>query len=136
MNRCILLGRFAADPEMRYSANGDTAITRGRIAVDRRFKREGEPTADFLNILAFGKTAESIEKYFKKGSMILVQTHFQPSSYTNKDGQKVYTYDFIVDEWEFAGSTAKKEEPKAEKKASADGFVSIPDGAGDDLPWD
>lgn len=135
MNNCIFSGRLTNDPEVRYSANGETAITRFRLAVNRRFKREGEPDADFLNILAFGKSAENIGKYFKKGSMIILETHVQTGSYENREGQKVYTTDFVVDSWDFAGSSeTKSEKPKEEPKAKDGELVPVPES--DNLPWD
>lgn len=133
-NKCFHLGRLTADPEVRYSSNGETAITRFRIAVSRRFKREGDPDADFLNMVAFGKTAENIGKYFQKGSMILTESHVQTGSY-EKDGRKVYTTDFVVDGFEFTESKSNKaEEPKAEKVKDGE-FVPVPN-ATEDLPWD
>ena len=131
MNTCIFTGRFTADPEKRYSSNGEMAICRFRLAVPRRFKRDGEPDADFLNMVSFGKTAENIEKYFEKGSMILVQTHVQTGSY-EKDGRKAYTTDFVVDAFDFIGGKA---EGKETKPASKEGeFVPVPEGDGE-LPW-
>lgn len=137
-NKCFFLGRFVADPELRYA--GETAIARGRIAVSRRYKRDGDPDADFLNLVSFNKTAESISKYFQKGSLILVETHVQTGSYTNKDGQKRYTTDFVVDAWEFTGakdengSEAHSDAPKKESPKDGE-FVSVPETT-EDLPWD
>ena len=136
-NKCFFLGRFTGDPEVRYSQNGETAITRFRLGVNRRFKREGEPDADFINFVAFGQTAENIGKFFLKGSQILVESRCQTGSYENRDGQKVYTTDFIVEAFEFTQSSSKPEqkaEPKA-KKAKDGEFVQIPKGD-EDLPWD
>ena len=137
MNKCIFLARFVTDPEKRYSQSGDTAITRGRVAVGRRIKREGEPDADFLNIVAFGKDAENIDKFFQKGSPILITSHVQTGSYTNKNGQKVYTTDFVVDEWEFVGAkTENGSEGRSDAtQAKAGEFVPVPT-ADEDLPWD
>ena len=137
MNRHIAMGRLVADPETRYSQNGEMAICRFRLAVARRFKKQGEPDADFLNMVAFGKNAENIQKYFSKGSLILAESHVQTGSYKNKDGRTVYTTDFIVDSWEFAGG--KQEEKKEESKVAdlpENEFVPVPenmDEAG--LPW-
>lgn len=135
MNNCIFSGRLANDPETRYAQNTDTAITRFRLAVSRRYKREGEPDADFLNMLAFGKTAENIGKFFTKGAMIIVETRCQTGSYENRDGQKVHTTDFVIDSWDFAGPNEKKETKKEEKPKAKDGeFVDVPED--DKLPWD
>lgn len=131
MNKTILCGRLTADPEVRYA--GETAIARFTLAVDRRFKRDNEPSADFITCVAFGKTAEFIEKYVAKGTKLIVSGRIQTGSYTNKDGQKVYTTDVVVEEAEFAES--KKEASKAETKADSDGFMNIPEGIDEDLPF-
>ena len=136
MNKVILMGRLTRDPEVRASAN--TATARYSLAVDRRFKREGDPTADFINCVAFGKSAEFAEKYFKKGTKVLVTGRIQTGSYTNKDGQKVYTTDVIVEDQEFAESKAASDggsKTSSGAGKSSDGFMDIPDGAGDDLPF-
>ena len=105
MNKVILLGRLTRDPELRYTNGNDPmAIGRYTLAVDRRFKREGEQTADFISCTVFGKQAEFAEKYLKQGTKILIAGRIQTGSYTNKDGVKVYTTDVIVDEQEFAES--------------------------------
>ena len=144
MNKCLFVGRLTADPETRYSQNGDTAITRFRIAVNRRVKKEGEPDADFLNAVAFGKNAENIGKYFTKGSQILLDTHVQTGSYTNKDGQKVFTTDFVVESWEFVGGKSENGSnghsgtpsgaPKKPEQKDGE-FVDVPETT-EDLPWD
>lgn len=105
MNKTVLIGRSTKDADVRYS-QGDKpmAIARISLAVDRKFKQEGQPTADFINCIAFGKTAEVIEKYVTKGTKIAVVGHIQTGSYTNKDGQKVYTTDVVIDELEFCES--------------------------------
>ena len=105
MNKCMLIGRLTRDPEVRYT-QGDNAmaIARYSLAVDRRFKRDGEPDADFINCVAFGKAGEFAEKYLKKGTKIAVVGRIQTGSYTNKDGQKVYTTDIVVEEQEFVES--------------------------------
>lgn len=134
MNKVILMGRLTRDPEIRYSNN--IAIGRYAIAVDRRHQQEGtEQTADFINIVAFGKAAEFAEKYLKQGTKVLVTGRLQTGSYTNKNGQKVYTTDVIAEDQEFCekkaeGTTQKKEGP-------TDGFMNFPDGDGieDDLPF-
>lgn len=102
MNKVILMGRLTRDPEVRTT--GNTTVARYSIAVDRRFKNDNEPTADFINLVAFGKSAEFAEKYFKKGTKILVTGRIQTGSYKNKDGQTVYTTDVVVEEQEFAES--------------------------------
>lgn len=106
MNKCTLVGRLTKDPEIRYSQGENTTATaRFSVAVNRRFKNaEGNYDADFINCVAFGKTAEFLEKYFKKGMAIGLTGHIQTGSYTNKDGQKVYTTDVIVEETEFVES--------------------------------
>ena len=103
MNNCVFTGRLTREPDVKYTTGEKaTAICRFTIAVDRKFKREGEPTADFLNMVAFGKHAENIGKYFHKGKPIVIEkSHVQTGSYTNKEGIKVYTTDFMVDEWGF-----------------------------------
>ena len=105
MNKVILMGRLTRDPEVRYAQNGNQmAIARFSIAVDRRFKREGEPDADFFNCTAFGKQAEFVERYLHKGTKILTCGRIQNDNYTNKDGQMVYSVRVMVDEIEFAES--------------------------------
>ena len=103
MNKVILMGRLTKDPDVRYSQGENaTAIARYSIAVDRRFKKEGEQTADFIGCVAFGKLGEFAEKYLRKGTKVVVTGRIQTGSYTNKDGQKVYTTDVVVEECEFA----------------------------------
>lgn len=108
MNKVILMGRLVRDPEIRYSS-GEKAIAIGRytLAVDRKFHRDGEPTADFIGCLCFGKHAEVAEKYFRQGLKIVVTGRIQTRSYTNRDGQKVYTTEVVVEEQEFAESKKK-----------------------------
>ncbi len=145
MNKVILMGRLTRDPEVRYS-QGDqaTAVARYTLAVDRRFKRDGDQqTADFINCVAFGRSGEFAEKYFHKGIKIAVTGRIQTGSYTNQEGQKVYTTDVVVEEQEFAESKAASEqsggfqpmgrpEPSA---AAGDGFMNIPDGIDEELPF-
>lgn len=135
MNKVILMGRLTRDPEVRYTAGEEAkAIARYTLAVDRRFKREGEATADFINCVAFGRQAEFAEKYFHQGIKILVTGRIQTGSYTNKEGRKVYTTDVVVEEQEFAES--KKEETKpAAGNVDENGFMDIPDGIDEDLPF-
>ena len=105
MNKVILIGRLTRDPEVRYGQGGNqTAVARFSIAVDRRFKREGEPDADFFNCTAFGKQAEFVERYLHKGIKMVVVGRIQNDNYTNREGQQVYSVRVMVDELEFAES--------------------------------
>lgn len=122
MNKVILIGRLTKNAEERN--NSTTTVTRFNVAVDRAYKKEGEPTADFISCVAFGKTAEFISKYFSKGSKIVIEGEWRTGSYTNKDGQKVYTNDCIVNRVEFAES--KKAESTTAPTAPNDDFMSIP----------
>ena len=111
MNHVILIGRLTKDPETRYTqGEKPMCIARFTLAVDRRFKKQGEQSADFISCVAFGKTGEFIEKYCKKGTKLGVVGHIQTGSYTNKDGQKVFTTDVAVDEAEFAESKAASQQ--------------------------
>ena len=142
MNKVIL----TRDPEVRYSqGEGSLAIARYTIAVDRRFKRDGDQqTADFISCVSFGKTAEFAEKYYRQGTKVLVTGRIQTGSYTNKDGQKVYTTEVVVEEQEFAESKASASESGGFQQAAArpepsqaigDGFMNIPDGIDEELPF-
>ena len=137
MNKAIEIGRLTRDPEVRYSQGNNTAVARYTIAVDRKFKREGEQTADFIPCVVFGKQAEFAEKYFRKGTKITISGRIQTGSYTNKDGQRVYTTDVIVEEQEFAES--KRAEGQQGENSSypdnGDGFMNIPDGCDEELPF-
>lgn len=146
MNKVILMGRLTKDPEVRYS-QGDSslAIARYTMAVDRRFKRDGdEQTADFINCVAFGKTAEFAEKYYHKGIKITISGRIQTGSYTNKDGVKVYTTEVVVEEQEFAesknaqgggqGSSFSYSGAPAPSGAS-DGFINVPEGIDSEIPF-
>lgn len=136
MNKVILMGRMTKDPEVRYSQNGSDsmAIARFSIAVDRRGRDQG---ADFISCVAFGKTAETIEKYTHKGSKLLIDGHIQTGSYTNKEGSKVYTTDVIIDSFEFAESKASEGSQSTAPAPQADenGFMNIPDNIAEDLPF-
>lgn len=134
MNNVVLMGRLTKDPEIRYT-QGDNplAITRYTLAVDRRFKREGEQTADFINCVAFGKGAEFANKYFRQGSRICMSGRIQTGSYVNREGNKVYTTEVVVDNQEFADG--KKETKPAEPDIPADEFVSVPEGLEEELPF-
>lgn len=142
MNKAILSGRLTRDPEVRYSqGENPMAVARYTLAVDRKFKRQGdEQTADFISCIAFGKTAEFVEKYFKQGMKMIVEGRIQTGSYTNKDGVKVYTTDIAVEQVEFAESKredggqggSSRPEPSS---AVGDGFMNIPDGIDSELPF-
>jgi single-strand DNA-binding protein len=137
MYKAIIIGRLVADPEVRYTqGNEPIAIARYRLAVDRRYKKEGEQTADFIPCIAFGKLAEFAEKYLKKGMKIAVVGRIQTSNYTNKEGQKVYTTDVVIEEQEFAESKAASGNPQetTSPQPTPDGFEPIPDDIGD-LPF-
>ena len=148
MNKVILMGRLTRDPNVRYTAGDNPmGIARYTLAVDRRIKREGEATADFISCIAFGKAAEFAEKYFRQGIRIVVSGRIQTGSYTNRDGNKVYTTDVVVEEQEFAESKAASESnmgsyrqasPSPSPAPSADigdGFMNIPDGIDEELPF-
>ena len=156
MNKVILMGRLTRNPEVRYSAGDSSmAIARYTLAVDRRFARRGEDnngaTADFISCVAFGRSAEFAEKYFHQGLKVVVTGRIQTGSYTNRDGQKVYTTDVVVEEQEFAESKAAASEhaggfqpqnnsnpfqsAPAPSAAAGDGFMNIPDGIDEELPF-
>ena len=151
MNKVILMGRLTRDPEVRYSAGENSlAIARYTLAVDRRFKRDGEATADFISCVVFGRGAEFAEKYFRQGLKVIVTGRIQTGSYTNKEGQKVYTTDVVVEDQEFAESKAVSDANAGSFRAAApspapapatpvsdagDGFMNIPDGIDEELPF-
>ena len=151
MNKVVLVGRLTRDPEVRYSqGNNATAVARYTVAVDRRFKRDGEPTADFIPCVVFGRSAEFAEKYFRQGMRVSISGRIQTGSYTNREGQKVYTTEVVVEEQEFAESKASSDSYAASHPqqnaapapsmpnpgaASADGFMNIPDGIDEELPF-
>ena len=138
MNKVILMGRLTRDPEVRYSQGEQaTAVARYTVAVDRRFRRDGDSqTADFIGCVAFGHQAEFTEKYLRKGTKIAVVGRIQIGSYTNRDGQKVYTTDVVVEEQEFAESKRTSEAIKQNPApVSEDGFMEIPDGLEEELPF-
>ena len=137
MNSVQLVGRFTRDPEVRYTDGGST-IARFSLAVDRRFKSENGPTADFPNCVAFGKTAEFIEKYFHKGMKIGLQGRIQTGSYTNNEGQKVYTTDVIAGSCEFVESKSTQQSSQDAggfNQADNDGFMNVPEGIDEELPF-
>ena len=146
MNKVILMGRLTRDPEVRYSSgDNQMAIARYSLAVDRRGRREGNDgqTADFINCVAFGRAGEFAEKYFHKGIKVLVTGRIQTGSYTKKDGQKVYTTDVVVEECEFAesknaagdNSGFTPSDRPSPSSAAGDGFMNIPDGIDEELPF-
>lgn len=141
MNKAILMGRLTRDPEVRYT-NGDKpmCIARYTLAVDRRFKRDGQDGADFIPCVAFGKGGEFVEKYCKNGTKLAVTGRIQTGSYTNKDGQKVYTTEIVIEEQEFAESKAaqsgQQNTQPAKEKEGIDGFMNIPEGIDEEeLPF-
>jgi single-strand DNA-binding protein len=143
MNKVMLMGRLTRDPEVRYGQSGNqTAVARFSIAVDRRFKREGQPDADFFNCTAFGKQAEFVERYLRKGTKMVVIGSIQNDNYTNREGQKVYSVQIVVDEMEFAESknaagegSEYRPSARPEPSAAGDGFMNIPDGIDEELPF-
>ena len=145
MNKVILCGRLTRDPEVRYSQGAtQMCIAKYNLAVDRRFKRDGDTSADFINCVVFGKAGEFAEKYFRKGTKIIVSGRIQTGSYTNNNGQKVYTTDVIVEEQEFAesknqnGGTYQNQNTQPTPPpmpADSDGWMNIPDGIDEELPF-
>ena len=133
MNIVVLMGRLTKDPETRYTQGAEPmAITRYTLAVDRRFK-QGDQTADFISCVCFRKVAEFAEKYFRQGMRVTVSGRIQTGSYTNKDGQKVYTTEVVVDNQEFAD--AKREEKKQDPEIPENDFVGVPEGLEEELPF-
>lgn len=145
MNKVILIGRLTRDPEIRYSQGEQAmAVARYTLAVDRRFRRDNDQqTADFIGCVAFGRQGEFAEKYLRKGVKIAITGRIQTGSYTNRDGQKVYTTDVVVEEQEFAESKAVSEQNgsfapadrPSPSAAAGDGFMNIPDGIDEELPF-
>lgn len=146
MNKVILMGRLTRDPDVRYSAGENPlAIARYTLAVDRRFHKDGEATADFISCVSFGRAAEFVEKYFRQGLKITISGRIQTGSYTNREGQKVYTTEIVVEEQEFAESKTSrdrgvayyppKQTPPPAPADRADGFMNIPDGIEEELPF-
>ena len=152
MNKVILMGRLTRDAEIRYSqGESATAIARFSLAVDRRFRRDGDDqNTDFINCVAFGRTAEFLERFGRKGTKFVLEGRIQTGSYTNREGQKVYTTDVVVEEQEFAesknagGNNGGYSAPQHNNPApsantsdlgSADGFMNIPDGIDEELPF-
>lgn len=152
MNKVILIGRLTKDPDVRWTQGQDMmhCMARFTLAVDRRFKRRGEDTADFISCIAFGKTAEGAEKYWRKGMKIGLTGRIQTGSYINRDNNRVYTTDVVADEWEFVESKKDSEQssppegtPSSTQDATApreeyyhqEEFMHIPDNFSDELPF-
>ena len=141
MNKVELMGRLVADPEVRYSASNNNAVARYTIAVERRFKRDGDQDADFIRCVAFGKSGEFAEKYLHKGMKICVCGRIQTGSY-DKDGQKVYTTDVVVENVEFTESKSSSGSDggfvpadRPSPSQASDGFMNIPGGIDEELPF-
>ena len=144
MNKVILMGRLTRDAEVRYSqGDSQSAVARFTLAVDRRFKRENDPqTADFINCVAFGKTAEFLERFGRKGTKFAIEGRIQTGSYTHKDGQKVYATDVVVGNVEFAESKSSSGSDggfvpadRPSPSQASDGFMNIPGGIDEELPF-
>jgi len=147
MNKVILMGRLTRDPEVRYSSGENAlAIARYTLAVDRRFRKDNEASADFIGCVAFGKGGEFAEKYLRQGTKIVVTGRIQTGSYTNREGQKVYTTEVVVEDQEFAESKAasqnnsqtsagNRQQPPPPMPTDKDGFMQIPDGIDEELPF-
>ena len=145
MNKVILMGRITRDAEIRYTqGEKSTAIARFSLAVDRRFKKDNdEQNTDFISCIAFGKIAEFLEKFGRKGTKFVVDGRIQTGSYNNKDGQKVYTTDVVVENIEFAesknssgsGGSTNQPAPTPSSSSAGDGFMNIPDGINEELPF-
>lgn len=137
MNKIMLIGRLTRDAEVRQSANNDNmAIARYTLAVNRPTKQNGEQDADFLNCIAFGKTAELAGKYLFKGMRVVVEGHVQTGGYTNRDGQKIYTTDVVVERQEFLEKRVDNGQSNHDTVGSnGDGYMNIPDGIDEELPF-
>lgn len=132
MNLCVMTGRLVRDPETKVA--GETTVTRMTVAVDRKYKKEGQQDADFIPCVAFGKTADFISKYFTKGMKIAIEGRWQTGSYTNKDGQKVYTNDCVVESVEFGESKREQTAPAAPPEV--DDFMNLAEGIDDsEMPF-
>lgn len=147
MNKVILMGRLTRDPEVLYSSGENAlAIARYTLAVDRRFRKDNEASADFIGCVAFGKGGEFAEKYLRQGTKIVVTGRIQTGIYTNREGQKVYTTEIVVEDQEFAESKAasqnnsqtsarNRQQPPPPMPTDKDGFMQIPDGIDEELPF-
>lgn len=137
MNKVIESGRLTKDAEITYTQGNNMAVARFTLAVDRKFKQEGQPTADFIRCIAFGKTAEFFERFGRKGTKFFVEGRIQTGSYTNKDGQKVYTTDVVIENAEFGENKNNQQNNDNPPPAPRDNdsFMSIPDDIGEELPF-
>lgn len=141
MNKVILIGRLTRDPETRYTEKNDSresmAVTKYTLAVDRKTRAEGQQSADFISCVTFGRDAEFAEKYFRKGTKIAISGRIQTGSYINKEGKRVYTTDVVVEEQEFAESKKAngQQDNDAGYSTAGDGFMNIPDGIDEELPF-
>lgn len=136
MNKVILCGRLVRDPDVKYSQGEKaTCVARFTLACDRKYKKDGEQTADFISCLAFGKTGEFIEKYIAKGTKIMVEGRWQTGSYTNKEGQKVYTNECLIESVEFSESKKTAAEGQATPPPAPDDFMDIADDISDEMPF-
>ena len=152
MNKVILMGRLTRDPEVRYSQGENArAVARYTLAVNRRIQKDGDQqTADFINCLAFGRTAEFAEKYYRQGTKVVISGRIQTGSYTNRDGVKVYTTEVVVEEQEFAESKSNQQQSGKNNETTpdldvsqappnltgdSDGFMNIPEGIDEELPF-
>lgn len=139
MNKIILMGRLTADPEIRFSSNeNQTCVAKFNLAVDRKFKRDGEATADFFQIVAFGRLGEFAQNYLQKGTKVVLDGELRNNNYTNKDGQKVYGFQIVANSIEFAESKRAAQDNQnrpAEPEEDSDGFMNIPDDIADSLPF-
>lgn len=141
MNKVILIGRLTREPEIRYSQGQNSmAVARYTLAVDRRYKRDGDPTADFFNCTAFDKNAEFVERYLHKGMKIAIVGRIQNDNYTDRNGNKVYSVQIFVDEHEFCESKAAGQDEQTNRQETnngldSDGFMNIPDGIDEELPF-
>lgn len=144
MNKWVGVGRLVRDPEVRHSqGENSTAVARYTVAVERKFKRDNEPTADFIPCVVFGRAAEFAEKYFRQGLRVAISGRIQTGRYTNKDGVKVYTTEIFVEEQEFAESRKEQQQNNSEQNqntnssvaSAGDGFMNIPDGIDEELPF-
>lgn len=144
MNNVSLVGRLVRDPEVRYGQNESVSVAKFSLAVERKWKRDGEPTVDFINCTVFGKSAEFTEKYLRKGMRVAITGRIQTGSYKNKDGQTVFTTEIIVESQEIAQSKSESNESSTDSNAEAgkspygssgDDFMFIPEGSEDELPF-
>lgn len=142
MNKVILMGRLTRDPETRYtqqnSSQESMCVARYTLAVDRRGKKEGQQSADFIPCVAFGRAGEFAEKYFRQGMKVTISGRIRTGSYTNKEGHKVYTTDVVIEEQEFAeskGDSSGSRQQSSQYPTGDDGFMNIPDGIDEELPF-